>query len=298
MFYSWIFILRLLSGLQKGKPPKDRLLRGLIPGQGSNDSKQSSINYYYESKFDYAGLYERLDSGSYHQSNITGNELAFLPLIDAVSVSWQNSHEVESWPEVIILGCGTCAALPNLQQVVFNHAYAMEVSGVSISIARDLHRDGGCREPPCIKQGSVVNIPWEASKFGVGLSCDVLEHIHPLDIDRAVQEITRTVYGILILSIPTGISVRQGIELHLTRQQPEWWSSKFQENGWVDLVVETKFWEKLWNRKTSPRLWNFRSRVCSETNHGKCAGLIMLARPGFLEVATNALNILKAKSEF
>ena len=36
----------------------------------------------YTSSFDYAGLYSRLDKGSYHVSNDTANELAMMPLLE------------------------------------------------------------------------------------------------------------------------------------------------------------------------------------------------------------------------
>lgn len=241
----------------------------------------------YFSKFDYTALYARLDNSGYHKSNLSGNELAFLPLLRELATGPVSS--------AVVLGCGTCAVLPHLQTIYLGSAHALEVSPVSVDIARALRRDSGCNAGPCIKVGSLLNIPWHDRSFDVGISCDVLEHIHPDDVPQAISEISRTVEGILVLSIANGPSVRNNTELHLTKKSRYWWTEKFREHGWVPINVHRDVWKSMWQLPTSPRLWNFEGDLCEDTNAVDCGAVfIMLARSNFVSHAEGVLEKLSS----
>ena len=114
--------------------------------------------------------------------------------------------------------------------------------------------------------GSLLDIPWGDRALDIAVSSDVLEHIHPMDVDRSIAEITRITKHILLLGIATGPSVRQGTELHLTRRNQAWWTKKFEDAGWISVEISAAIWKSLWNKPTSPRLWNYQGRICTDPN--------------------------------
>ena len=223
------------------------------------------------SSFDYTALYSRLDRTGYHVSNDTASELAFLPLVKELARVTKGSPM-----RVFVAGCGTCAALPRLQRLSERNAYGMEASATAVAMAKELQRDAECREPPCLKEGKLTDIPWPDQSFDVGVSGDVLEHVHPSDVERSIAELTRTVRGTLVLGIASGSSQRSGIELHLTQRSATWWTNKFESAGWRRVQVPAVLWKKLWKRPSTPKLWNFRGNICTSAHSVKC-GTIFLA---------------------
>ena len=213
----------------------------------------------YTSPFDYASLYSKLDGAKYHVSNDTSNELAFVPLLKPLLRHFPDK-------KTALLGCGTCAALPRMHILTQGNAYGMEVSSAAIMTAKELGRGTECREPPCLRMGSLLDIPWAADAFDIALSSDVLEHIHPADVTRSIAEITRVTKSVLLLSIATGPSVRQRTELHLSRHNHTWWKTQFEEAGWISVTFPVAVWKRLWNKPSSPRLWNYQGKVCQDND--------------------------------
>ena len=240
----------------------------------------------YTSSFDYVGLYSRLDKGSYHVSNDTANELAMMPLLERILHELPNNKNTSA----VLLGCGTCAALPKLHSLTHGNAYGMEVSSSALMIATELGRAGtGCREPPCLRMGSLMDIPWGDDSFDIAMSNDVLEHVHPMDVARSVTEITRVTKRIALLGIATSSSVRHGTELHLTRRNHKWWKAQFEG------AIPNEVWKLLWNKPSSPKLWNYRGTVCTDPDadvvNGKGCGVLFFA---FAKVQEDVLAVKEA----
>lgn len=139
----------------------------------------------------------------------------------------------------LILGCANGLGAKRLHdQGVY--AYGVDVAEKAIAMAKK--RGHTCGPPGgadvCFKQGSLLEIPWPDKSFDAGLSADVLEHIAPEHVPQVMKEISRVVKHTLFVQIATGPERKKTGEkvgmanLHLTVQGPEWWKSRFDENGW------------------------------------------------------------------
>ena len=50
------------------------------------------------------------------------------------------------------------------------------------------------------------------------MATQVLEHVHPSDVDAAIGEITRITRRALFIGIAYSSSIRGGVDLHLTKE--------------------------------------------------------------------------------
>ena len=236
------------------------------------------------SGFDYASFYAALDEGHYHRTNTSSNELVFLPLLQQLGLA--------RGAAVASLGCGTCAVLPRLRSDLAQaDVYGMEVSPKVLEVARQLGRDGPCSSAPCLRRGSLTQLPWPNGGLDVAISADVLEHIHPQDVERSVAELSRVVRSKMLLSIASGSSfkgTRSGkrIDVHLTQRSATWWISQFTASGWSAANIPVRVWTGLWNdclghtrtqshrrERTCP--WNWRGHVCDTPAQKDCGNIFM-----------------------
>jgi len=83
-------------------------------------------------------------------------------------------------------------------------------------------------ERDMVRQGSAVALPFQSRCFDLVCSFDVLEHIEPDNIDRAMAEHFRVASERVIVSIanmPDQHMVNgELVELHLIQQPAEWWA--------------------------------------------------------------------------
>ena len=252
------------------------------------------------SGFDYASFYADLDEFGYHRTNTSSNELVFLPLLQQLGLA--------RGAAVASLGCGTCAALPRLRSDLEQaDVYGMEVSPKVLDIARQLGRDGPCSSAPCLRRGSLTQLPWPNDGLDVAISSDVLEHLHPHDVGRTVSELSRVVRGKLLLSIASGSSfktTRSGkrVDLHLTQRSATWWVAQFSAGGWSAADIPVRLWASLWNgcpgcnRPQSHRRderscpWQWRGQVCDALAQTDCGNIFF----AFGKTAIDRLELERA----
>mmetsp|Transcript_27472 Transcript_27472/g.60030 ORF Transcript_27472/g.60030 Transcript_27472/m.60030 type:complete len:326 (-) Transcript_27472:548-1525(-) len=90
-----------------------------------------------------------------------------------------------------------------------------------------------------VEPGILTNLPYEDSSFDVVFSADVLEHIHPEEVDNVVKELIRVSRRNIFMSISlkghTKLTGDDNAEAHRhTMLRPRtWWDAKFTEHGAV-----------------------------------------------------------------
>lgn len=81
-----------------------------------------------------------------------------------------------------------------------------------------------------VTQGSITDIHSEPMEY---VCCyDVLEHLAPSDVPRALDELWRVATKALFITTNDNRAQRKGIELHLTRKPREWWEAEFEKRGY------------------------------------------------------------------
>jgi len=235
----------------------------------------------YRSAFDYAAFYGLLDSSAtaYHASNYTANELRFAALMRTAATCVRSDGRTAGasrGPRIGDFGCGVGYAVSELPaQVPGSDVYGMDVSPNSIAVAHVLGRGRICSAPPCLKTGSILNIPWPDATFDMGVTSDVLEHIHPADVARAVDELSRVVRHVLFVNVAVGSSKRKipitaearrqqsalnwlarnpssgghgTFELHLSQLPRWWWVQMFEQRGWSQVELPPTVWKSVLDR--------------------------------------------------
>jgi len=97
-----------------------------------------------------------------------------------------------------------------------------------------------------VEPGILTNLPYEDNSFDLVMSSDVLEHIHPEEVDQVVKELVRVSRRHLFLSISlkghTKATADKDDEAHRhTMLRPrEWWHAIFRKHGAV--VNEEMLW--------------------------------------------------------
>mmetsp|Transcript_23949 Transcript_23949/g.28969 ORF Transcript_23949/g.28969 Transcript_23949/m.28969 type:complete len:329 (-) Transcript_23949:386-1372(-) len=90
-----------------------------------------------------------------------------------------------------------------------------------------------------VEPGILTNLPYEDNAFDLVYSADVLEHIHPEEVDAVVKELVRVTRRHLFLSISlkghTKATGNDDAEAHRhTMLRPKtWWDAKFAQYGAV-----------------------------------------------------------------
>jgi ubiquinone/menaquinone biosynthesis C-methylase UbiE len=221
------------------------------------------------------GLYNKLFEGGGYKPNVnSSNEAVFIPL---VSQSFMREPLARPRPQrevlrIASLGCGLCAAVDHYSAALGHSAeiFGMDLSSSALQSARALGRGTHCRDPPCLKQGSLVAVPWPDAYFDAVVCSDVMEHIPPANVPNAIREIARVTKHIAFLGIALSSSVNLGTELHLSRFPAEWWTRAFEQQGFRRVDIRHYEWERLWARNEHPLdrqqkpLW-YAGKVCEES---------------------------------
>ena len=138
---------------------------------------------------------------------------------------------------MLSLGCSTGLGVQAMAKMGFD-AYGVDVSAEAIRVAYSLGRGSSCSVAPCLINASLTSLPYPSGHFPSAISSDVLEHIHPNDIQTVIAEITRVVSRHLVLRIATKPEARKmklnGVvqRLHLTVEPAAWWVKQFEAAGW------------------------------------------------------------------
>lgn len=215
---------------------------------------------------DWKSVYDSLYKGGKYKPNVnSSNEAAFVPLVSRLS--FQGQHL-----QVVALGCGLCAAASHYSDALGPSAdiHGMDLSTDALAAARKLGRDAHCRKPPCLKQGSILNVPWPDGQFDVAVCSDVLEHIAPDRVPAAVGEIARVVRHVAFIGIPLSSSVNNGVELHLSKYPADWWVRNFDAHGFTRVPISLATWRRVWAHNRNPHapegkpLWTH-SQICNES---------------------------------
>ena len=82
-------------------------------------------------------------------------------------------------------------------------------------------------------KGDICNMPFEDNSFDVLTAFDVLEHLRPNDLDRALNEMLRVTRKAWILSIGYGAAkiklLDSTIDLHPISRDQDWWIKRLKE---------------------------------------------------------------------
>lgn len=75
-------------------------------------------------------------------------------------------------------------------------------------------------------------------KFDLITSWEVLEHIKKADINNLIKNIKNSLKtnGLFICSISSASEIINGIELHKTQEEKQWWINKFKEYGFYENI--------------------------------------------------------------
>lgn len=177
---------------------------------------------------DYTKLYDELYQLGYHRDGTN---------IGLQYVDWI----IENYPFVSILDVG-CSQGKAVQQYALRgyEAYGIDISPTAIRMSKKIVREENT------KVGSVLEIPYGDKQFDAVVSTDVLEHLEPEDVDKALFELVRVTKTYLFLRISKSVEGRkdwleklqekdekyQSISnLHLSVHPIVWWKDKIEGFG-------------------------------------------------------------------
>lgn len=85
--------------------------------------------------------------------------------------------------------------------------YGIDISSVAVSLTKSLF-DGGS------KTGSILNIPFDKNFFDIVVALEVLEHISPSNLFKALSEVKRVLKrgGLFIVSVPLNENLEELIK--------------------------------------------------------------------------------------
>jgi SAM-dependent methyltransferase len=131
---------------------------------------------------------------------------------------------------ILDAGCGNGCAVQLLADAG-KQAKGFDISPTAAELARSYGRD-------CI-MGSILNIPFPEQSFDVVMSTDVMEHLKPEDVQKAIAECFRVGRKYLAMRIATRLSgprqpfLDAGIteidNPHLTVKSLKWWMKQFKQ---------------------------------------------------------------------
>ena len=101
-----------------------------------------------------------------------------------------------------------------------------------------LQRDG-------VTQGIATDVPFRNKSFEVVTSFDVLEHLLPADIGKALMEMRRLARSFIVIAAASYSHLLDGVELHVGRRDPEQWEQLFRSHFGPQVVrcdCQTEQW--------------------------------------------------------
>jgi len=133
---------------------------------------------------DYRKLYNTLYKEGYH----IGNEIVNIgrTFTDMIVENYE-------FNSILDIGCSQGLAVQQYQQLG-KAAFGMDVSSIGIEKAKELGIEN-CR------QGSIIKMPYKTNRFDAVVSTDVLEHLHPDDLETGLFEVCRVAKKYLFLKI-------------------------------------------------------------------------------------------------
>ena len=145
-------------------------------------------------------------------------------------------------------------------QLLWDHgirASGTDISPTAINMARANRRNVTfCDSGSCFRTGNATAIPFADKAFDAIMSTDVIEHVHPSDVDAMVAEFRRVVRSLLFVMISNkrthgGSDIpelhkkhmfSEFTTLHTTTMKKSSWIERF-ENGGFSLVEDLCKWQ-------------------------------------------------------
>lgn len=96
-----------------------------------------------------------------------------------------------------------------------------------------------------VVQADITDLPFDGFDY---VSCyDVLEHLPPVDVGAALDELFRVAEQALFITTNDNRSPLGGVELHLMRKPREWWEQEFSKRGYSKIEHCTFATEHDWH---------------------------------------------------
>lgn len=169
---------------------------------------------------DYQAIYERLYKNGYH-----GKASGWMDRSHAEEylIPWMVDHL--KFKTILDVGCSYGAAVRKLNDGGY-HAFGIDVSSTAVNEAIKAGLN--------VRAGSATAIPFLDRQFDVVMAADVMEHLHPADVPRAVDEAIRVSKKYVAMRIPpwkenmTKFQELAGLDnLHLTTMATKSWIDLF-----------------------------------------------------------------------
>jgi len=152
------------------------------------------------------------------------------------------SRLIPNWAKVLDIGFGSATLEKRLKESRKKlNLSGLDISDLSVKRARKMFSDW------TFKKGSILNIPFNRNSFEYVLALEVLEHIKPSCLFRALNEIKRVLVknGFLIVSVPLNEGLKQLIKegenpsAHLREYTPDIIKAELELAGF--LLVKEKY---------------------------------------------------------
>jgi 2-polyprenyl-3-methyl-5-hydroxy-6-metoxy-1,4-benzoquinol methylase len=173
--------------------------------KSSYEGKSMQVNH--NTKMQYDNLYA--NTANYGESNLTGNPLKWIPMRDTVVTMDKNMSIVD-------LGCGRGFYLRQL------HSLGHKILGVEQSTTCC---NKYLQDIPHINLPLADFLSSNKDAYDLVISTDVLEHIHPDDIDGIISGISKLSNKALLgITNSSDRDPLNGTELHLCIHDVLWWT--------------------------------------------------------------------------
>lgn len=98
-----------------------------------------------------------------------------------------------------------------------------------------------------IIQGSVLELPFPDNAFHYVSCYDMVEHLPPEHVDKALDELFRVCDEILFITTNDKRSHLGDLELHLTRRPRAWWDAKIAERVGSGVIQKSSYGNEEWH---------------------------------------------------